>query len=235
MEQGAKVEEKALAVIKPDETGFLSPDPCCSGLLVYQVTLDLSILVYPLYRYQGDTAETQILLQHHFCCLKFFWDSFCLQEKPKLLYSSTFKKLQGPHHHSHSSTSLRCPLPPPTPMPCACRTCWTAPAYEQAKLFITSLPLNTSSFLCWDSLPPSTPLSLSCLINSSPSFFAAKIASSPGNNPSHSPLSGIQSLLLFSHTLPWLIVFIYCISASLRDCQQLEASFIVGSQTLIDK
>lgn len=77
--------------------------------------------------------------------------------------------------------------------------------------------LSCSSLLClwtqavssaWDSLPPSHPLSLSCLANSSPSFFAVKIASSPGNNPSHSPLSGIQSLLLFSH-FPWLIVFIY--------------------------
>ena len=86
--------EEALEAIKPDETAFLSPDPCCSGLLVYRATLDLSILVYPSYCYQGDTAETQILLQHHFC-LKFFWDSFCLQEKLKLL-CSTFKATRPP-------------------------------------------------------------------------------------------------------------------------------------------
>lgn len=197
------MEEKALEAIKPDETAFLSPDPCCSGLLVYQVTLDLSILVYPSYRYQGDTAETQILLQHHFC-LKFFWDSFCLQEKPRLLYGTS--KLQGPHHRSHSSTCLPTPSNP--------KALWLQDMLDSSLLMNR---LSCSSPLClWTKQFPllealfllPTLLSLSCLANSSPSFFAAKIASSPWNNPSHSPLSGIQSLLLFSH-FPWLIVFIY--------------------------
>lgn len=123
-----------------------------------------SIPVYPLYGYQGDIAETQILLQHHFC-LKFFWDCFCLQEKPRLL-NRAFKATR-PHHGSHSSPCLS---PPPKYLVIAEQL----PAYEQARLFLTSVPLNMSSFLCLrhssSFLPSSrllawqTPLHLSLLL-----------------------------------------------------------------------
>ena len=146
------MEKKALEAKKPDETAFLSPDPCCTGLLVYQVTLDLSILVYPLYRYQDDTAETQILLRHHFC-LKFFWDSFCLQEKPRHLYG-TFKAARPPSPLSQLNVPAH-PLQPQS-LVIAGRA-GQLPAYEQAKLFITSVPLNKAVSSACSSLPPSHP------------------------------------------------------------------------------